>query len=37
MDMKKRILELRKEIRYHDRKYYVENDPVISDDEYDKL
>ncbi|MDI6917348.1 MAG: NAD-dependent DNA ligase LigA [Thermoplasmatales archaeon] len=37
MDAKKRILELREEIRYHDRKYYVENNPVISDYEYDKL
>ncbi len=37
MDVRKRILELRKEIRYHDRKYYVENNPVISDYEYDKL
>jgi DNA ligase (NAD+) len=37
MDVKKRISELREEIRYHDRKYYVENNPVISDYEYDKL
>ena len=37
MDVRKRILELRKEIRSHDRKYYVENNPVISDYEYDKL
>ena len=37
MDMKKRINELREEIRYHDRKYYVENNPVVSDYEYDKL
>ncbi len=28
---------LRKEIRYHDRKYYIENDPEISDHEYDML
>ena len=33
----KTIEELRENIRYHDRKYYVENDPVISDYEYDKL
>ncbi|MEW6069074.1 MAG: NAD-dependent DNA ligase LigA [Candidatus Thermoplasmatota archaeon] len=32
-----RIEELRKEIRYHDRLYYVENNPIISDYEYDKL
>ena len=37
MDVKKRINELREEIRYHDRKYYVENNPMISDYEYDKL
>ncbi len=37
MDVKKRISDLREEIRYHDRKYYVENNPVISDYEYDKL
>lgn len=37
MDVKKRINELREEIRYHDRKYYVENNPVVSDYEYDKL
>lgn len=32
-----KIEKLRKEIRYHDRKYYIENSPVISDYEYDKL
>ncbi|HGE72972.1 TPA: NAD-dependent DNA ligase LigA, partial [Candidatus Poribacteria bacterium] len=32
-----RIEFLRKEIRFHDRKYYVENNPVISDYEYDQL
>ncbi len=37
MDVRKRILNLREEIRYHDRKYYAENNPVISDYEYDKL
>lgn len=34
---RKIIEELREQIRYHDRKYYVDNDPVISDFEYDKL
>ncbi|MFP3872214.1 MAG: NAD-dependent DNA ligase LigA [Candidatus Natronoplasma sp.] len=29
--------QLREEIRYHDRKYYIENDPEISDHEYDML
>jgi DNA ligase (NAD+) len=33
----KRIEELREEIREHDRKYYVENAPAISDFEYDYL
>lgn len=33
----KRILELRKLIKYHDYLYYVKNSPEISDSEYDKL
>lgn len=37
MDVKERIEELRKEIRYHDYRYYVLDSPVISDAEYDKL
>ena len=36
-DAKKRAEELRGEIRYHDKKYYIENNPVISDYEYDQL
>ena len=32
-----RIEELKNEIRYHNRKYYIENDPQISDYEYDML
>jgi len=36
-DADKRAETLRKEIRYHDRKYYIENDPEISDHEYDML
>ena len=32
-----RIDQLREQIRYHDRKYYTEADPVISDLEYDRL
>jgi DNA ligase (NAD+) len=32
-----RIEELREQIRYHSRKYYVEDDPEIGDDEYDAL
>ncbi len=32
-----KVEKLRKEIRYHDYRYYVLNDPVISDYEYDML
>jgi len=35
--VRKRIVELRELIRYHEYKYYVENDPEISDFEFDKL
>lgn len=34
---KKLIEKLRNEINYHDYRYYVLNDPVISDEEYDRL
>ncbi|TXT53870.1 MAG: DNA ligase [Promethearchaeota archaeon] len=34
---KTRMEELRKEIRYHNKKYFVENQPEISDYEYDQL
>ena len=34
---RKRIEELRKEINYHNYRYYVLNSPVISDAEYDRL
>jgi DNA ligase (NAD+) len=34
---RERIEELREQIRYHQYRYYVENDPEISDYEYDKL
>ena len=33
----KRIAELRDEIAYHEKKYYVDNDPQISDAEFDGL
>ncbi|MGQ9610028.1 MAG: NAD-dependent DNA ligase LigA [bacterium] len=36
-EAKKRAEQLRREIHYHDRKYYVDNNPVISDYEYDQL
>ncbi len=32
-----RIAELQKEIEYHNYRYYVENDPIISDEEYDRI
>lgn len=35
--VKERIEKLRKEIEYHNRKYYTENKPVISDYEFDQL
>ena len=34
---RKKIEKLRKQIRYHNRKYYVEDNPEISDYEYDHL
>jgi len=33
----KRILKLREEIKYHEKKYYVDNDPQVSDYEFDLL
>jgi DNA ligase (NAD+) len=36
-EVKKEIGKLREEINYHNYKYYVENNPVISDYEYDQL
>ncbi len=32
-----RIAELQKEIELHNYRYYVENDPIISDEEYDRI
>jgi len=36
-EAKKKIEKLRDEINYHNHKYYVENNPVISDYEFDQL
>jgi DNA ligase (NAD+) len=36
-DVKKKVEELREKIRYHNYRYYVKNDPVITDREYDSL
>ncbi len=37
MNVTRRIEELREQIRYHSYRYYVLDDPVISDDAYDAL
>lgn len=37
MDVVRRIRQLRKEVNYHNWRYYVLNDPSISDYEYDQL
>ncbi|MBU4589840.1 MAG: NAD-dependent DNA ligase LigA [Candidatus Omnitrophica bacterium] len=36
-DIEKRIGKLRELIEHHDRKYYLENKPEVSDQEYDRL
>jgi DNA ligase (NAD+) len=36
-NVKKRVEELRKEIEYHNYRYYTLNDPIITDYEYDTL
>jgi len=36
-DAERRAEELREEIAYHNYRYYVKNDPVVSDAEYDEL
>lgn len=35
--IRKKIRQLREEIAYHEKKYYVDNDPQISDYEFDQL
>lgn len=35
--LQERVDELRQEIRYHNYRYYVLNEPVVSDSEYDQL
>jgi DNA ligase (NAD+) len=37
MEIKKRIEELRKQIEYHNERYYNQDDPEITDYEYDQL
>jgi DNA ligase (NAD+) len=37
MDSLTRINQLRKEIRYHEERYYIHNAPDISDEEFDRL
>ncbi|MBU1036146.1 NAD-dependent DNA ligase LigA, partial [bacterium] len=36
-DVKKKIEELREKIRYHNYQYYVLDNPIVSDAEYDQL
>ncbi|MGI6605016.1 MAG: NAD-dependent DNA ligase LigA [Firmicutes bacterium] len=36
-DVKERVAELRRQLEYHNWRYYVLDDPVISDSEYDRL
>jgi len=35
--IKKKIKKLREDITFHEKKYYVDNDPQISDYEFDRL
>ncbi|MGD8397745.1 MAG: NAD-dependent DNA ligase LigA [Anaerolineae bacterium] len=37
MDVRERIEDLRDQIRYHDYRYHVLDDPIVSDDAYDAL
>jgi DNA ligase (NAD+) len=36
-NIRDRIEKLREEIRYHERRYYVDDDPEITDEEFDRL
>ena len=37
MNEKERILQLRKELHEHNQRYYIDNSPTISDQEFDNL
>src|SRR4051812_23699312 len=37
MDVRERVRELRDAIRRHEERYYIHNDPEISDEEFDRL
>jgi DNA ligase (NAD+) len=37
LDLRSRVEELREQVRYHNRRYYIEDAPEISDAEYDAL
>lgn len=37
MNKKEKYEELKNKINYHNNKYYIENDPEITDEEYDKI
>src|SRR3954464_13529670 len=36
-DIPSRLAELRAAIRHHEERYYIQNDPQISDEEFDRL
>jgi DNA ligase (NAD+) len=36
-NLRDRLEELRTEIRFHNHRYYIQNEPVVSDSEYDRL
>jgi len=33
----RRLIELRRQVEYHEKKYYIDNDPQVSDAEFDRL
>jgi DNA ligase (NAD+) len=37
VDLRSRVEELREQVRYHNRRYHIEDTPEISDAEYDAL
>ena len=37
MTEQERIIKLRQQLHMHNMRYYVKNDPLISDQEFDKL
>ena len=37
MEIKEKIEKLRRQLTYHSKRYYVDDDPEISDFEYDRM